>query len=121
MTQASHLSPQQLEDFKSRLLAAKESAKAVLEQGAADQKPIEAVGQTMGRLSRMDAIQVQAMAQMSRHQIEIRLKQIDASLAQWEAGNYGVCRNCKSPIGIPRLEVLPEAPFCMACQEGFEG
>lgn len=60
------------------------------------------------------------MAQMSRQQLEIRLKQIDASLAQWDAGNYGICRHCKGPIRVERLEILPEAPFCMACQEGFE-
>lgn len=117
----SHLTSEQLDDFRQRLLTARDQAKALLHQTAADQKPIEGVGQTIGRLSRMDAIQVQAMAQMSRGQLDIRLKQIEASLKQWDAGNYGVCRSCKGPISIARLDVLPEAPFCMACQEGFEG
>lgn len=93
---------------------------ALLGQTGADQKPIEGVGQTIGRLSRMDAIQVQAMTQMSRGQLEIRLKQIDASLADWDAGRYGTCRHCKGPIAVKRLEAMPEAPFCLACQEGFE-
>ncbi|HVS31581.1 MAG TPA: TraR/DksA C4-type zinc finger protein, partial [Thermoanaerobaculia bacterium] len=74
----------------------------------------------IGRLSRMDAIQVQAMSQMSRRQLDVRLQQIDASLAALEAGTYGLCRHCKEPIALTRLEALPEAPFCIDCQEGFE-
>ena len=68
----------------------------------------------------MDALQVEAMSQMNRYQLEIRLKQIEASLEAWNAGQYGVCRSCQGPIKLARLEVLPEAPFCMACQESFE-
>ncbi|MEM1203722.1 MAG: TraR/DksA family transcriptional regulator [Acidobacteriota bacterium] len=114
------LTPEQLDHFRRRLLEAKASAQELLGQGAAEGK-VEASGQTIGRLTRMDALQVQAMAQMSRHQLDIRLRQVEASLAQWDAGRYGICRSCHDPIGIQRLEILPEAPFCMACQEGFEG
>lgn len=116
----SHLTPQQLTDFRQRLLAAKASAEELLGQTAGDNRPVEASGSTIGRLSRMDAIQVQAMSQMSRRQLDIRLQQIGAALAALDAGNYGVCRSCKEPINLPRLEALPEAPFCVDCQEGFE-
>jgi len=116
----SHLSTKQLEDLRLRLLDAKASAKIILAQGAPGTEPVEASGKTIGRLTRMDALQVQAMTQMSRHQLDIRLKQIEASLTEWEAGKYGVCRHCKGSIGVERLEALPEAPFCIACQESFE-
>lgn len=75
---------------------------------------------TVGRLSRMDAIQVHAMAKMNRSQLQIRLRQYDAALAAFERDNYGICRECKEPISLARLEAVPEAPFCMACQESFE-
>ena len=120
MHATSHLSSEQLDDLRQRLLDARAAAKALLSPGAADQEPVEGVGQTIGRLTRMDAIQVQAMASMNRYKLEIRLKQIEAALAQWDAGRYGICRSCKGPINIARLEALPEAPFCVACQEGFE-
>ncbi|HVS31187.1 MAG TPA: TraR/DksA family transcriptional regulator [Thermoanaerobaculia bacterium] len=116
----SHLTPEQLEDYKERLLTAKASAGGLLGRTVGDEKPVQAAGSTIGRLSRMDAIQVQAMAQMSRRQLDIRLQQIEAALAALDAGNYGRCRQCKEPISLQRLEALPEAPLCMECQEALE-
>lgn len=120
LTAMSHLNTEQLEDLRQRLLAARASAKALLDRSVSGSGPVEASGQTIGRLTRMDALQVQMMGEMSRHQLEIRLQQIEASLSEWDAGSFGICRSCKEPIGIERLEVLPEAPFCIDCQEGFE-
>lgn len=115
-----HLTPEQLEGIRERLLNAKAAAEELLAHTAGDSRPVEASGSTIGRLSRMDAIQVQAMSQMGRRQLDIRLKQIDNALAALEAGSYGMCRHCKEPISLPRLDALPEAPFCMDCQESFE-
>lgn len=116
----SSLTPDQLELFQQRLLEAKTAAENLLGSTAGDKRPVEASGSTIGRLSRMDAIQVQAMSQMSRRQLDIRLQQIVNALAALDSGKYGLCRQCKEPIGLPRLEALPEAPFCLDCQEGFE-
>ncbi|MEM1183011.1 MAG: TraR/DksA C4-type zinc finger protein [Acidobacteriota bacterium] len=115
----SPLTAAQLEHFRGLLLSAKASVEALLNQDAFG-KPVEASGPTIGRLSRMDAIQVQAMSNMSRHQLDIRRRQIDASLQAMDRGIYGLCRECKQLIHLDRLEALPEAPFCMPCQESFE-
>ncbi len=114
-----HLTDEQISEFENRLLSARESALAVLNE-AARSRPVEASGSTIGRLTRIDALQIEAMSQMNRHQLEIRLKQIEASLAALEAETYGICRNCKGPIAFARLDAVPEAPFCLTCQEGFE-
>ncbi|HUP44428.1 MAG TPA: TraR/DksA family transcriptional regulator, partial [Thermoanaerobaculia bacterium] len=87
----SDLTSEQLDRFRERLLDAKASAESLLGRTSGE-KPIETSGSTIGRLSRMDAIQVQAMSQMSRRQLDVRLQQIDASLAALEAGTYGLCR-----------------------------
>ena len=116
----SDLTSEQLESFQQKLLDAKASAEAVLEQTVSDEKPVEGVGSTIGRLSRMDAIQVKAMAQMGRRQLQVRLMQFDAALAAIESGTYGLCRQCKGPVGLRRLDAVPEAPFCVDCQESFE-
>ncbi|MEO1086678.1 MAG: TraR/DksA C4-type zinc finger protein [Acidobacteriota bacterium] len=115
----SDLTAAQLERFRDLLLTSKASVEALLNQDAFG-KPVEAAGPTIGRLSRMDAIQVQAMSSMSRHQLDIRRRQIDAALQAMERGVYGLCRECKQLINVERLEALPEAPFCVPCQEGFE-
>lgn len=113
------LSPEQIATFRAHLLEMKETIEEALRQSAGD-KPVERSGSTIGRLSRMDAMQVQAMVEMGRRQLEIRRARIDAALQAMERGRYGVCRECKAPIALSRLEALPEAPFCMPCQESFE-
>lgn len=116
----SDLEQEQIEEYRERLLSAKEVVEAALRQSAGDNRPVETSGGTIGRLSRMDAMQVQAMSQMGRAQLEVRLKRIENALSALEQGRYGICRECGYPIGRGRLEALPEAPFCVDCQESFE-
>ena len=115
----SDLTDQQLEGFQERLSAAKEAIDALLTQTEADSRPVD-LDLPIGRLTRIDAIQMQAMAQMNRFQLDIRRQQVDGALEALEAGRYGQCRSCKGPIDLERLQVLPESPFCLACQEMFE-
>lgn len=55
-------------------------------------KPIEASGSAIGRVTQIDAIQMQGMAQMSRAQLELRLEKVRNALATLDAGTYGTCR-----------------------------
>ena len=86
------------------------------EEGA---RPV-GLDQPLGRLSRMDAIQIQQMSQANRRSHETRLLQVQAALAAMDEDNYGYCKRCDDPIGYPRLTVRPEAPFCVSCQEAYE-
>lgn len=74
----------------------------------------------IGRVSRGDALQAQAMAKASRRGLERRLAQIGQALESVAQGTYGECRDCGDPIGFRRLSVRPEAPFCIGCQESRE-
>lgn len=44
------------------------------------------------------------------------LREIDAALARFAAGTYGLCTACGEPIDLARLEALPTARRCMACE-----
>lgn len=48
------------------------------------------------------------------------LAQIDRALARIEAGTFGVCVRCGTPITRERLEAMPEAELCIACKEREE-
>ena len=48
------------------------------------------------------------------------LAMIDATLARIEAGSYGECTGCGTPIPAQRLQASPEASRCIACQERLE-
>ena len=78
------------------------------------------LGLPIGRLSRMDAIQQQHMAQAGVSALERRLSLITAALAAVASGTYGLCRRCEEPIGYKRLKAKPETPFCVRCQAESE-
>jgi len=52
--------------------------------------------------------------------LENRIRQemsgIDHALEKFEKGTYGLCENCGQPIDPERLEVLPQAAYCMKCK-----
>ena len=75
---------------------------------------------TVGRLSRMDAMQQQAMAKATREKTQLRLTQCKVALSAFDRGEYGLCRKCEEPIGYRRLCAKPEAPFCLECQRAAD-
>ncbi len=77
--------------------------------------PVELDQQSVGRLSRMDALQGQAMAQASERQRRSDIQRIEAALRRLEQGDYGYCANCGEEINEKRLSVDPAAAFCIAC------
>ncbi len=75
----------------------------------------------MGRLSRMDALQVQAMAQATEERRRARLRRIEAALARLDGGDFGLCIACGGPIPKRRLEIDPALPRCVDCAEEESG
>jgi DnaK suppressor protein len=70
---------------------------------------------SVGRLSRMDALQSQAM-QQGLHERELgRLGALEAAIRRRDEGSYGLCETCGAPIPYGRLLVMPEARHCTAC------
>lgn len=84
----------------------------------ADRAPVSLDQQSVGRLSRMDAMQGQAMAQASERRRQQRVVMIKAALARMEEGEYGYCQTCGEPISDGRLKADPTVPRCVACASG---
>ncbi|RKT46975.1 TraR/DksA family transcriptional regulator [Thiocapsa rosea] len=74
----------------------------------------------VGRLSRMDAMQQQAMAKNTRERYGIRRLQVEAALARIEAGTFGRCCLCRNPLDTERLDSDPAVVFCADCAEARE-
>ncbi|MDD5558416.1 TraR/DksA family transcriptional regulator [Candidatus Methylomirabilis sp.] len=49
-----------------------------------------------------------------------QLQQIDAAIQRTKAGTYGRCAGCGEEIPLARLQALPFAQRCAACQEEWE-
>lgn len=78
---------------------------------------VELDQQSVGRLSRMDAIQQQAMAEAESRRRKADLSRIEAALRRIADGEYGWCGECGEPIGEARLAVDPMAIRCIGCAE----
>lgn len=74
----------------------------------------------VGRLSRMDAMQAQAMAQASEQRREQTLRRIDAALKRIEDDEYGCCLQCDELINPKRLEFDPTVTLCIECASKAE-
>ena len=110
----------EVEKLRERLQALRlqlgEELRAGLEAGATVQLDQSRVG----RLSRMDAMQAQAMSQESGRRREQTLRDITAALARIDSGDFGFCRVCEEPISPKRLEFDPAAQMCIDCANKAE-
>jgi DnaK suppressor protein len=48
------------------------------------------------------------------------LIEIDEALDRIENGTFGICEECGEPIVLKRLEVIPNARYCIQCKESLE-
>lgn len=85
-------------------------------QAADDASPVELDQTSVGRLSRMDAMQQQAMAQERQQRLRQRHRQLLAAQDRITQGIYGRCCECNEEIDPARLHQDPAVVFCMVCQ-----
>ena len=102
-------------DYEARLNARRRDILALIEGHGEDGKPVELDQTRVGRLSRMDALQNQAMAKETERRRQQELVRIEAALLRLADGTYGDCVACGEPIAVKRLELDPSAPHCIDC------
>jgi DnaK suppressor protein len=78
-------------------------------------QPVELDQTSVGRLSRMDALQNQAMALETDRRRHVELQHIEAALKRIKDGEFGECMNCGEDIATKRLEIEPTAAICIDC------
>ncbi len=114
------LTDDQLDELKTKVGQLVTQLQSSIEEAKRGAKPVKLDQQSVGRVSRIDAIQQQQMAAAGQRSMELRLQQAKAALRAFEADEYGYCRRCEEPIGYRRLSAKPESPFCLECQSAGE-
>ena len=108
----------QLEAARARLLARREELEALAATAEESRRPVELDQTRAGRLSRMDAVQDQAMALETERRRNVELRRIEAALRRLAEGEFGYCLGCGEVIETKRLELDPTAPQCVDCAAG---
>lgn len=108
------------EAFRSLLLKRREDLLGIAEQGDSSAETVELDQTKVGRLSRMDALQSQAMAKATNQRRDQELKRIGAALRRMDEDEYGYCLDCGELIAPKRLQANPAAPRCIGCASKAE-
>jgi DnaK suppressor protein len=105
------------EQFRQQLLSLRSEVRALeLELKEAGETVV--LDQTsVGRLSRMDAMQTQQMALESARRRQSQLIKIEGALQRIASGKYGYCFICGEEINASRLSFDPSNTRCMVCSE----
>lgn len=109
------MNQQDLNYFETLLLEKQRALTATDTTSADSTKAVNLDQTSVGRLSRMDAMQSQAMALETKRRRKIELTRIEAALERIDEEEYGCCASCEEEINRKRLEIDPANPFCVEC------
>jgi DnaK suppressor protein len=74
----------------------------------------------VGRVSRMDALQQQAMSAAVGQRARLELTAVEAALRRIDSGEYGFCVTCSEDIAEKRLRANPAVVNCINCARNKE-
>ena len=114
------LSEQQIEALETRLASLRAELEAAISQGKEGGAPVELDQTRVGRLSRMDAMQGQAMAKAANERAARELAQVKAAQRRLSDADFGLCLDCDEAIAWPRLQLNPSVRLCIACAQQRE-
>ena len=68
----------------------------------------------------LDEVQLATERELTTRNLEREskvMREVRAALDRIQQGTYGTCLHCEEEIGSKRLNAVPWAPLCIACQE----
>ena len=77
-------------------------------------KPI-APENSIGRVSRMDAINNKSIVEAALREAKNKLNQLETIERKIGDNNFGKCFKCKKNIPFERLIIRPHSQFCVKC------
>ncbi len=111
-------SAEKLSEFRHALVEKQVALLGIRDTGEAAADVVELDQAKVGRLSRMDALQAQAMAAEANRRRDVELLRIESALKRIDEGVYGYCLKCDEEINPQRLKADPGSPLCIDCTKG---
>ena len=72
---------------------------------------------SIGRVSRMDAINNKGVAEAALRSAKTKLSKLQIALTKIDNVDFGNCSMCKRPIQSARLMYMPESTKCVRCAD----
>ena len=102
--------------FRARIECEQQELRMLSDAGRKARAPVELDQQSVGRLSRMDAIQQQSMDLAREERRKARLAMLAAALHRLDKDEFGYCLACGEDISRQQLEIDPAVTLCVDCQ-----
>lgn len=107
----------QTEQFRQNLLRLRTELREREASSREAGRTVELDQASVGRLSRMDAMQMQQMAHEEERRRQLQLAKVEGALKRIDSGDYGDCALCGEAIDVRRLSVDAAATRCVGCAE----
>ena len=107
----------QLEFFRDALIAIRTEIEQLNEAGKEAAGTVVLDQSKVGRLSRMDALQAQQIAQETTRRRQVQLQKVQSALRRLDEGEYGYCLICGEEIDPGRLKIDPATTRCIGCAD----
>ena len=104
-----------IEKFKTSLIKEMKELLKLSKKTEKDRAPVLLDQQSIGRLSRMDAIQQQNMSLATEVKRKLRISKIENTLKRIDKGGFGFCVLCGEEIIKKRLLIDPTVLKCTSC------
>jgi DnaK suppressor protein len=104
-----------IEKFRPRLARMLQELTSQREFAAGERAVVQLDQQSVGRLSRIDAMQAQQVALAADRQRQVLLARIRRALERMDSGEFGTCAECGGEISEGRLDADPAAHLCIGC------
>lgn len=110
-----------LATLRAALVDRLETLRAASETTADNRRPVELDQTSVGRLSRMDAMQGQALAVATERRRHEEVRRVEAAIKRIDEGEFGFCISCGGEIAAKRLSADPTVATCISCASGADG
>ena len=114
------LTKSRVEQLHDQLMLRQQELTDSLDGSSPPAAPVTLDQQSVGRVSRIDAIQQQQMAIANRTQMVQQLSLVAQALQRISKGEYGFCLECGEIINFARLQAQPWVSLCIDCQSQRE-
>lgn len=105
------------ERFRAQLIAMRAELENLRQIARSETDTVALDQQSVGRLSRMDALQRQAMGAEQERRRGHDLQRIAAALQRIENDEFGACVDCGEDIAEGRLKADPTVALCIRCAQ----
>ncbi|MDY0132903.1 MAG: TraR/DksA C4-type zinc finger protein [Desulforegulaceae bacterium] len=113
---------------ENKIIILKKILKTQLEENLKVKKALKSITKpvepdvSIGRLTRMEAIQSKSINDSALLKTEIKIKNIQAALRRIDSDpDFGYCDKCGEEINIKRLKIMPETRLCVKCMAKLGG